>query len=124
MGVVQPAQVAELDEDEGDGEDGDGAQDAVEAVVAAACLDAPPKFATKLPVPGCGDVHKAKIVKWLAGEVQTLTADRSKRVSQAHAVAGQRNAAPAFKLSVDDWWVGDGDDIAVLFEEEPTISGE
>jgi hypothetical protein len=119
VGVVQvePAQVAELDEDEGDGEDGDGAQDAVEAVVAAAFLDAPPKFATKLPVPGCGDVHKAKIVKWLAGEVQTLSADRSKRVSQAHAAAGQHNAAPAFKLSEDAWWVGDGDDIAVLYEE-------
>jgi hypothetical protein len=62
-------------------------------------------------------VHKAKIVKWLAGEVQTLSADRSKKVSQAHAAAGQHNAAPAFKLSEDDWWVGDGDDIAVLYEE-------
>ncbi len=106
-GVFQPAQVVELDEDVGDGED--GAQDAVEAVVAAACLDAPRKCATKLPVPGCGDVRKAKIVKWLAGEVQTLSADRSKKVSQAHAAAGQHNAAPAFNLSVDD--------IAVLYDE-------
>ena len=116
-GVVDLAQVqvGEVDEDGGDGQD--GVQDAVEAVVAAAWLDAPRKFATKLPVPGCGDVHKAKIVKWLAGEVQTLTADRSKRVSQANAAAGQHNAAPAFILSVDDWWVGDGDDIAVLFDE-------
>jgi hypothetical protein len=110
-GSGQAAQVS--DEGEGDDEE-DGALDAVEAVVAAEFLDAPRKFATKLPVPGCGDVHKARIVKWLAGEVPTLSADRSKKVSQAYAAAGQHNAAPAFDLSVHDWWVGDGDDIAVL----------
>lgn len=98
-------------------DDSGGAQDAVEAVVAAEILAAPRKFTTKLPVPGCGDVHKATIVKWMAGEVPTLTADRSRRVSQAHAAAGPLNAVPRFDLGVDDWWVGDGDDIAVLVDE-------
>ena len=74
-------------------------------------------FPMSLPVPDCGDVHKARIAKWLAGEVPTLTADRNRRVAQIHSDEVSNEAQVQAKLSDHDWWVGQGDDIAVLFAD-------
>ncbi len=47
-----------------------GVREAVEALEAVEQLEVRETFPMSLPVPDCGDVHKARIAKCLAGEVK------------------------------------------------------
>ena len=69
-----------------------------------------------MTVPNVGVVHKQKVLMWLNGEVRALSADRNRRVQQT-VVTTAAQGAQLHQLSEHDWWVGTGDDVAVLFEE-------
>jgi hypothetical protein len=93
-----------------------GVHEAVEALEAVDDMKARGTFPMSLPVPDCGNIHKTRIVKWLAGEVPTLTADRTRRVAQIHSDGKTSEGQAQALLSEQDWWVGQGDDVAVLTE--------
>jgi hypothetical protein len=73
------------------------------------------KIVGTMTVPNVGVVHKRKVLMWLNGAIRTLSADRNMRVQTIVTVQGQSNRL--HKLSEDDWWIGPGDDVAVLFEK-------
>jgi hypothetical protein len=120
------------DDEDADDEDDDAMDEAVQAIGAAADLmmDASAEVAgeeeshpqrrakiiSTMEVPNIGAVHKHKVLMWLNGEVRTLSADRNRRVQQT-VVTTAAQSAQLHQLSEHDWWVGTGDDIAVLFEE-------
>jgi hypothetical protein len=67
--------------------------------------------------------QRAKIISTMTvpnvgpnGEVRALSADRNRRVQQTAATTAAQDAQ-LHRLSEHDWWVGTGDDVAVLFEE-------
>jgi hypothetical protein len=92
-----------------------GVREAVEAMEAVEQFEVRETFPMSLPVPDCGDIHKARIAKWLAGEVPTLSAERNRRVAQIHNDEVSNEGQAQANLSDHDWWVGQGDDIAVLY---------
>ena len=73
------------------------------------------KIIATMAVPSVGVVHKQKVLMWLNGAVRTLSADRNKRVQTM--VTDMARCDQLHKLSENDWWIGPGDDVAVLFEE-------
>jgi hypothetical protein len=119
-------------DDDDDDEDDDAMDEAVQAIDAAADLvmdanaeaeaadESNPHQRTKtiatMTVPNVGVVHKQKVLMWLNGEVRALSADRNRRVQQT-VVTTAAQGAQLHQLSEHDWWVGTGDDVAVLFEE-------
>ena len=115
-----------------DDDDDDAMDEAVQALDAAASLvsdahaeaeESHPhqraKIIATLTVPNVGVVHKQKVLMWLNGAVRALSADRNKRVQQTMVAALNQNAQ-LHQLSEHDWWVGAGDNVAVLFEEGRT----
>jgi hypothetical protein len=113
-------------ENDDDGDAMDEAQQAVEVAVDVV-LDAEAeaneevhqgqrkKIIATMDVPSVGVVHKQKVLMWLNGAVRTLSADRNKRVQTM--VTDMARCDQLHKLSENDWWIGPGDDVAVLFEK-------
>ena len=72
------------------------------------------KVMATMTVPSVGVVHKQKVLMWLNGAVRTLSADRNARVQTM--VTELKQSDQLHQLSEHDWWIGPGDDVAVLFE--------
>ena len=79
-----------------------------------------PKITATMTVPSVGVVHKQKVMMWLNGAVRTLSADRNKRV-QTTMITELSQRDQLHKLSEHDWWIGPGDDVAVLFEKNRSV---
>jgi hypothetical protein len=80
----------------------------------------PSKITATMTVPSVGVVHKQKVMMWLNGAVRTLSADRNKRV-QTTMITELSQRDQLHKLSEHDWWIGPGDDVAVLFEQNRNV---
>ncbi len=88
---------------------------AVEAEAEVAHQGQRKKIIATMEVPSVGVVYKQKVLMWLNGAVRTLSADRNKRVQTM--VTDMERCEQWHKLSENDWWIGPGDDVAVLFEK-------
>ena len=78
-----------------------------------------PKITATMTVPSVGVVHKQKVMMWLNGAVRALSADRNKRVQTPKTMITELSQRDQLhKLSEHDWWIGPGDDVAVLFKKK------
>jgi hypothetical protein len=106
------------DDDEDDGNEEDDLEEAVAGVVLAgdAAVRADITISQTVRVEGGNRVHKRTIVKNANVGITKTSADRERRVQQARDGGLAAGLSPVFNVSEDEWKVGLGSDVAVLFE--------